>query len=154
MVRTTIRYLSAKRDSILSCKLQQKFLACLAKIPGYNQVKIRGSAMQIIKVSPNTSVCSRCHGCTHIIGILNTVIHHLSNGTGRDFRTIAFRADQRRTGSCYCPLRSGRSLTAISQWKSVLTLRRGKMRGGHCNHFIRKATSYHQRSHQEAFRHG
>ena len=77
---------------------------------------------QIVKVTADGGIGGGGHGSAHVVGILDTVVHHGADGGGVEERPLLPLAQQDTSGSRDGPLGRGGPLAAVAQWKPVLPL--------------------------------
>ena len=97
---------------------------------------------------------SRRHGGTHVVGVIDSLIHDFSAGDMGDIRPAAVGGDNGTAGSCGGPLCRWGALAAVGDRHPVLPLGSAEMGGCHGCGVLGEAAVNEHSCHGKAFAHG
>ena len=110
--------------------------------------------MGIGKIMQQRGGCCRCHGCAHVVDILDVIILHPAKGCGGNAHPLPCRTQQAAPGGGSRPLRSRGAHRAVTQRGAELTLCRAEMAGGHGQQVLCRAAAAQCRAQRQRLGHG
>ena len=110
--------------------------------------------MGVGKILQQRSGGCRCHGCAHVVDILNVIVLHPPKGGGGNAHPLPCRAQQTAPGGGSRPLGGRGAHRAVTQWGAELTLCRAEMTGGHRQQVLRRPAAAQRRAQRQRLRHG
>ena len=135
-------------------EVQYNGFAQLSQISGDDQVIAGGLAPGFCKVSGERTVRRGGHGRPHVVGILDTLVHHLADGGVCDIGAVPITAKDGGAGAGHRPLCGGGALPAVLQGGAVLPLSGAEVGGGHRRRPGAEAAVQRHGGHDQPFRHG
>jgi hypothetical protein len=79
---TAVCDLAAKRQAVFFSQFHQKLFSDLSQVSGYNEIIVFGAALKIFHMLFDGMIGSRCHGRSHVVGILDAKIRDGAYGAG------------------------------------------------------------------------
>ena len=115
-------------------KIQQDLLPDIAEISCDDLIVRLRFSSKIFQILCNRTARCRCHTCTHILGVFQSVVHHFSCGKSCDLYFSLLPVQHAGSASRNRPGSRQRSLASVAKRKTEFLLRRGKMAGCHRQH--------------------
>ena len=110
--------------------------------------------MGVGKILQQRSGCCRCHGCAHVVDILDVIVLHPPKGGGGNAHPLPCRTQQAAPGGGSRPLGGRGAHRAVTQWGAELTLCRAEMTGSHGQQVLRRPAAAQRRAQRQRLRHG
>ena len=143
------------QQQTLCCQqLPQHLTAHQPKVAGVDAVEIPQFCMGIGKIMQQGGGCCRCHGCAHVVDILDVIVLHPAKGCGGNAHPLPCRTQQAAPGGGGRPLRGRGAHRAIAQRGAELTFCRAEMAGGHGQQILRRPAAAQRRAQRQRLRHG
>ena len=98
--------------------------------------------------------CCRCHGCAHIVDILDVIVLHPAKSCGGNAHPLPCRTQQAAPGGGSRPLRGRGAHRAVTQRGAELTFCRAEMAGGHGQQVLCRAAAAQCRAQRQRLGHG
>ena len=119
------------------------------------QSKSRSSAWVSARYCSSVAAAAgRCHGCAHVVDILDVIVLHPAKGRGGNAHPLPCRAQQTAPGGGSRPLGGRGAHRAVTQWGAELTLCRAEMTGSHRQQVLRRAAAAQCRAQRQRLGHG
>ena len=144
-----------QRNAVMGEKVGDDLMPQLAQIAAEDQIIVIGGATRVLKMGFDRVIGGRRHSRPHVVGILDTLVLHLS-----DRNTLDFRPDHpiggEHHGPCCggSPLSGGRALIAVLQRHAVLPFCRAEVGGGDGGGIGAVPARQQQRRQRKTFAHG
>ena len=143
-----------ERGAILLQQPQQQGAAQYPQIAGDNLVVEARAPTGVPQVGSNGLSGGGGHGGTHVVGVLNTLVHDFTWGDVGDPGTGALPGQHNCPGAGHRPLGSGGALAAVLQGCAVLPLGGAEMRGHHHRCPLPEAAVQRHGGQSQPFPHG
>jgi len=134
-------------------EIQQNLLAQAAQIAGDNQIIVRGPAACVPKMGLNGIIGGGGHSGSHIVSILDALVHNLACGHMGDIGARPLPGEDDAARPRHRPLGGGGALAAVLQGRAVLPFGGAEMGGGHGGGVGGETAVQQQGGQRQALRH-